>query len=372
MTEEIQNPNKPLVTAKFTSLLNFANTIAELPLSKLQFSKVLDSTGPWSGSLNVEDKQVQKAGWLEATAENRTALWVDIGGTLLYGGPVQSRKYQLATGIATLGGADFTSYFSQRIQSRDYAEYTDPDGHHWATSGAPAARVAFFVLKQALERAYSIPIKVVTSGAEPEEKYWVTYSAPIEQMQTLSSVLSQLQELGYLIGLDYAVDYAYVNGAPTATVTLSYPRRGAVTLEPPVFDISQALDLEYDGDGTQQADQVYSQAGATYDRSSSGIWLPAREAGYPLYEVVTSHTALAPSSNTAAVLEAYVSGDLAAYALASVLVVILDALGLCYRPEREKEAPEPVPVPRVRSVPPPPRSTSGPLGRRIAAYESRP
>ena len=312
------------ITCKFAGLLSFS-PIADLPLNGLTFSKVLNGVGPWAGTLPIEDPDVRGTAWINATAPNLTSLWVDIDGTLVYGGRSLTRQYQLSAGKVALGGSDFCGYFAQRLQARDYTAYLDPDGHAWATTGAPALRIAYYVLSQAMAKRFSIPIKIVASGAEAGAGFWLTISMPGAQQQTLASVLSQMQELGYMVGIDYAQDVAYVGGKLTATCTLSYPRRGSEA-EPLTIDLSQALDLQYDEDGTEQADRVVVQAGATRVRSKGDVWGPAQVAGYPLLETQVSHTALAPLQKGVeqAALEAYVSGELTtkAYPLVAPTVTL--------------------------------------------------
>jgi hypothetical protein len=314
----------PRITCRFAGLLSFS-PIADLPLNGLSFSKVLNGVGPWAGSLPVEDPDVRGTAWINATAPNLTSMWVDIDETLVYGGRSLSRQYQLSAGKVALGGTDFCGYFAQRLQAKDYTAYLDPDGHAWATTGAPALRIAYYVLSQALAKRFSIPIKIVASGAEAGVGFWLTISMPGAQQQTLASILSQMQELGYMVGIDYAQDVAYVEGKLTATCTLSYPRRGSEA-EPLTIDLSQALDLQYDEDGTEQADRVVVQAGATRVRSKGDVWGPSQVAGYPLLETQVSHTALAPLQKgiEGAALAAYVSGELTtkAYPLVAPTVTL--------------------------------------------------
>jgi hypothetical protein len=294
-------------------------------LNGLTFSKVLNGVGAWAGSLPVEDPGVRGTAWINATAPNLTSMWVDIDGTLMYGGRSLTRQYQLTSGKAALGGTDFCGYFAQRLQARDYTAYLDPEGHAWAITGAPALRIAYHVLSQALAKRFSIPLKIVASGAEAGAGFWLTISLPGAQQQTLASILSQMQELGYMVGIDYTQDVAYVSGELTATCTLSYPRRGSET-EPLTIDLSQALDVQYDEDGTEQADRVVVQAGATTVRSKGEVWGPAQVAGYPLLETQVSHTALAPLQKGVerSALEAYVSGELTtkAYPLVAPTVTL--------------------------------------------------
>jgi hypothetical protein len=299
-----------LITYKFTDLFKF-RTLAELPLNAVTFSKCVNAAGPWAATLNIEDLQVQRSNWLAATDENKTALWVDIDGTLVYGGICQNRKYTLSKGQVALSGTDFCGYTSQRRQAANYTSYTDPEGHKWSTKpGAAVLRIAYYVLKQAIEKKYSIPIRVVTEGVTPEE-YWQTFSAPIEQQKTLAAILSELQGLGYLVGIDYACDVFFENGRPVAQITLSYPRRGgdATTLE-----VSSLTELEYDGDGSGQGNIIAELAGGTSARTYEVEWKKALEEGYPLYELVESHSSTSESEESANFLAAYAAGDLSMYA----------------------------------------------------------
>lgn len=309
------------ITYKLTDLRTF-RTIAELPLNQMTFTKVVNGVGPWEASLNVEDREVRKSNWIAATAVYRTAMWVDIDGTLIYGGIVSARKYTLSTGRVSLSGFDFCGYLSQLLQAANYSTL-------WAElPGVGAPLVAYTLIADALAKAGAIPIKL-TKATEPEKAFWITFAAPEAQQQSVMSVLSQLQELGFMVGVDYACDVEYVAGIPTPTITLSYPRRGKTALrEISTIDIANALEFEYDEDGSQQANSIVEQAGATIDRSSNGEWAPAVAAGYPLLEACLSHPALAPTEASSTVLEAYTAGDLTVMAFPlTVPVVTLPLFG---------------------------------------------
>jgi hypothetical protein len=309
-------------TYKFTDIFTF-QALAELPVKAVQFAFATNGSGAWQATLGVEDPKIRRSNWIEATATNKTALWIDIDGVLVYGGPVTGRKVQMGTGQVTLSGTDFCGYLAQRLQAQDYKEYTDPEGHTWAAApGAPVPRIAYYLLKQALEKQYSLPIDVALSEATPDEDYWITFTAPKTQQQTLSSMMTQLVNLGYLVGIDYAPDVEYVAGSPTVAITLSYPRRGKTTPQATI-DLSAATDMEWSEDGTQQADKVIEQTGGTGVTATEGEWGPAMsEDGYPLLERVISHSALSPTEATPDVLSAYVKGDLAIYSYPVLAPVI--------------------------------------------------
>jgi hypothetical protein len=303
------------ITYKFTDLFKF-QLLAELPLNSASFSLVVNGVGPWQATLNVEDTQVRKSNWINATAPWLAALWVDIDGQLIYGGPVIGRKYDEASGKATLSGSDFCGYLSQRLQARDYKEYTDPEGHTWsALPGAPAPRIAYYLLAQAMEKQYSLPIDIAYDETEVDGEFWITFSSPITQQQTLMAMMTQLQQLGYLVGVDYAADVQYVAGVPSVSITLSYPRRGATNISTVIEVSAPPGGMEYNEDGSQAGNRVVEQTGAISATATAAEWGPAMtEDGYPLLEKVVSHASLSPTAASAQVLQAYASGDLAVYA----------------------------------------------------------
>jgi hypothetical protein len=125
------------ILCQFTALLGneedklFGHLLAELPLHNLMFAKVLNGPGPWAGTLDVEDPGVKDAEWIKATNVNRTAMWVVIDNDIVYGGVTTGRKYTRSTGKVALTGTSFTGYLSQRLQSRDYTNYVDPEEDEW-------------------------------------------------------------------------------------------------------------------------------------------------------------------------------------------------------------------------------------------------
>lgn len=301
----------PAITYKFTDLLRF-ETIAELPLKAVTFTKAVGSVGPWAGTLNVEDRGVQETNFVAATSVGKTAMWVDIDGVLVYGGLVTKRVYDPTAGTVAVSGSDFCQYLAMRLQAQGYTNYIE-DGREWLRDGSPVLNIAYTILKHAFEVENSIPLKVVAQGIEAEESNWITFSAPIAQEQTLAALISQLQELGFMVGIDYACDVAYDKGRPTATITISYPRRGAQGRGPgtPEIDMTAATQWGWEEDSTAQATAIIEQAGATNIRSSPGEWEPAVAAGYPLYEACIQHPAQAPSDSPEQQLIAYLQGDLA-------------------------------------------------------------
>lgn len=308
------------VTFKFTSLMDPSVTLADLPLNNPSFSLVLNGSGPWTGSLNVEDSEVRKSNWRKATRVNRSAMWVEMAGpyltgsTLIYGGRTTGRDYTETTGIAALSGSDHYGYLAQRLQAVDYTEY-EWEGRNWATQGAACATITRRLLAQALEEtAYSIPITVLEASEPTPEQFWITFSAPRTQNQTLATMLSQLHQLGFEVGVDVIQQVEYVGGVPTVSLGVFYPRRGSTVAQNGLV-IESRLDLDYQEDGTAQSNGVVEMAGGTGQEQEEGRWLPAmQEEEYPLLSQVVSHASVSPTTQTERVLKAYEEADLAAYA----------------------------------------------------------
>lgn len=308
------------ITFRFTELMNPSVTLAELPLNNTTFSLVLNGSGPWAGSLNVEDSEVRKTNWRKATRVNRSAMWVDIAGpyltgsTLIYGGRTTSKDYTETTGLVALSGSDHYGYLAQRLQAIDYTEY-EHEGRNWATQGAACATIAYTIIKQAIEEvAYSIPITIIAASEPTPEQFWITFSAPRTQNQTLATIFSQLHQLGFEVGVDVVQKVEYVAGVPTVSLGIFYPRRGSTVAENGLV-IESRLDLEYEEDGTAQSNGVVEMVGGTGQEQEEGRWLPAmQEEEYPLLSQVVSHASVSPTTQSERVLKAYEEADLATYA----------------------------------------------------------
>ena len=314
------NPQIPVAATRqiqywFTDL--YGNLSAILPLTGVTWSNVLNGAGQFSGTLSVEDPAVKNLNWIEATAPNKTCVWVGIDGpTFVWGGLVQQRTYDEVSQTVQIQASEFWQYLNQRLQAKDY-------GATWATgSGAAGMTMAETIISDALNAANSVPISVATEGTVPSQYDFVA-SFPLSQQQAIGSLVQQLQTMGYLVGFDYATDVEQVGGTLTATITLSYPRRGRVagttglTLSPPFTA------LTYAEDGTNQANQIEEMAASGGGVGSTVTWVPSMATdGYPLLEAVESHMVFSPltyytgSEVTASqpVLDAWGADDLALYA----------------------------------------------------------
>lgn len=315
---QIPVASTPLITYLFTDL--YGNRLAELPLTGVTFSQVLNGAGGFAGTLNVEDPRVTSLNWVAATDAMKTLVWVVVSETtIVYGGIVTAATYDSAAQTVSITGNDFYWYLSRRVQAFDYASV-------WATSPAGAAQIAHSVANNALAVAGSVPIGLPAPAATPTE-YLINFALPISQRTTIDSIMTQLGSLGYQVGFDFACDVGFVAGVPTGQVTISYPRRGRVagTTGLTVDLGDPAVDFTYVKDGTAQANAIYEMVSAGGTAGQSAIWDPAISTdNYPLTEGTASHSAYSPTAASAAVLAAWAADDLAlhAYPTATMTVTV--------------------------------------------------
>jgi hypothetical protein len=158
-------------------------------------------------------------------------------------------------------------------------------------------------------------------GAE----YLITMSLAKTQEQTATSILSQLANMGYQVGIDYGCDYYYRGSEPQVQITISYPRRGiALNSQSVKLDVSQAIDFEYDEDGTQQANSLVSMVSGTGGTSASNAYnnYTPSTGNYPALEKIVANPAVSGGSLSYSVLSALVNGALSLSAYPTVLPVV--------------------------------------------------
>lgn len=282
----------------------YGTLLAFLPLTGVTFSYHLNNPGSFSGTLHVEDPALTQTNWVEATQVNKTCVWVDVGGTLVWGGIVQGQNYDEVAQTVAVTATDFWGYMNQRLQAVDYAT-------KWATVPAGAAEISYQIISDALAAANSLPISVALTGSTPSQ-YQVTFSAPFSIQQTIQSLVGQLQQLGWLVGFDIASDVAYVGGVPTGTINLSYPRRGRIAGSTGLMvTTANAKAFTYSVQGTSQANRVVEMSTSFGAVSQPYVWEPSMAVdGYPLLETLGMHTLFSATAEPQSVLNAWGANDL--------------------------------------------------------------
>jgi hypothetical protein len=88
--------------------------IAELPLTAVSFDTQLNSIGSFTGELLLSGLDAAKLNILQGTNPGQTCLYVDYGGTIIWGGIIWMREYDSETQILRITGQEMLSYFKRR------------------------------------------------------------------------------------------------------------------------------------------------------------------------------------------------------------------------------------------------------------------
>jgi hypothetical protein len=336
--------------------------IGEVPFQSVTFTQLLNAPGSFSGTLNFLDPNLRDLGGTgigpgQLIQPGKTALFIDYQGTLVWGGIIQVVNYQRSTASAVpIQGKEFFSYFTQRIQAQDYTNPTAVGSQasyaQFGTAADPmniAASVVFdAVFNPSLTHTaygalgangfqggvFKAPYIDSTPGAGPfplgiaangvpinvydgqpditdtPGEYQITLSLPLTQYQTIDTIITNLSQMGYPAGFDFAIDVAYNgSGYPVLTLNLNNPRRGVTGLPNlVVITTGSTDDYSYPQDSTQQATFVQGTGSGAGQISASAFNNQPCNDGWPLLESVTSY------ANVSALnaLAAMVTGDVQA------------------------------------------------------------
>ena len=283
--------------------------LATLPLTGVTFSQRLNSSGSLSATLNMADKRVQKLDPQDATRPSRTLLVVDIDTVIVWAGIIWTRKRVASSWQVQIGANEVWSYFSRRLQWRDYT--TNPGGTYWNTdpadAGYIAAELVVDVSKSAGSPFYNMGINVNEAFTNTNT---ITASYPLSSGATVDSMVNTLSAQGYLTGFDFAVDVSWSAGqgsTPSFSWNASYPRRGRVAGTTGLTLHASFADYEWDEDGTKQANSINASASGAATLTTQAADANVQTAGYPLLEQRSTFTAI----NNQAALQSAAQGQLA-------------------------------------------------------------
>ncbi len=253
--------------------------LAELPLTEVKFSLMLNGAGTFNSKLKLSDPRVQAIDPIANTEPGRTAIYVERDGVLVWGGIIWTRRYSSLDDTMMVGGNEFWSYFRRRL-------ITDPIIY----SGADQLTVAQGLVSWAQSKPggdIGVLVGAETSGVPVD---FTAYSTDLKNVGQEIETLSTADG-----GFDFAIDVYYdQNRVPTKALRLGYPRLGrnaqqtGITAEHP----GNVIKIGWDEDGTNLANSVYVQSSGGYiDSLASVVKDPAGiDAGYPLLDATVSYS----------------------------------------------------------------------------------
>lgn len=257
--------------------------LAELPLTRVNFTQVLNSSGSFSGTILGSDARELGYDITASTEPARTAIYVDRDGVLIWGGVIWLRTWDSDTQHFTFQAREFMSYFERRRITDTYV-YEDQD--------------QLFVAQDLIDIAQSVTggdIGVVvpnnTSGVLVTRVYF-----DYERKDFAGAIkdLSNQQD-----GFDVNIDVAYDSLLePRKYLRTDYPQRGitynASNPDALVFEFpGNIVTYEWPDDGAQVANTMYGIGPNSNEAKLLATAVSPTDqiaAGWPLLEDSVSYT----------------------------------------------------------------------------------
>jgi len=281
----------------FTDLLTNA-VLAELPLKGVSFTQALNGAGTFAAQLPLGDSRVAALNPIDATAPGRTAIWVDRGGTLVWGGVLWLRRWNSDARMLELAGAEFGSF----LKAGRLTTYKNYSG--WEYCDSIRDMLAWDAARTG--RNIGMGVSANSSGIAVATDALTVYGY---ELKTILDIINQLATLPN--GVDYAVDVAYVSGVPTKTFNIGWPRRGRLLGDTGwVFEHpGNIVKYVWPEDATSMADTIWATGAGTGDAMLvvAGSDPSLLGAGFPLLEDVVAHKDI----RDLGMLAAYANADVA-------------------------------------------------------------
>ena len=283
----------------FADLLSNA-VIAELPLTGVNYTQALNAAGTATGRILLADLDVQTMNPYAATLPEKTALYVDRDGTIVWGGEIWSQRYDSETGTLEITAREFESYFEKRIITASVSY-----------SGIDQLTVAKALINNA-QAVFNGNLNI-TTGAETSgvlispSYYWYEQRSVFTALQDLSKTVN---------GFDFNIFCSYdINGNITKQLRLGYPRYGkvwsATNQNATVVDNqSNIIKYTFDNDGTRGANTIYCTGSGSGENTLQYVAQDATQlaAGYAIHEISNSQSQISDIT----ILTNYAKGQLAA------------------------------------------------------------
>jgi hypothetical protein len=250
--------------------------LAELPLTGVSFTQILNTPGSFSGRLMISDPTENQLDIRGATIPARTALYVDRDGVLVWGGIIWTRQYNSTTQTIDLTGREFDSYFERRRIPVSQA-FNNVDQLTVAQNLVTTAQ-------SATNGNIGLVVPNNTSGVLVTRVFY-SYE--------LKDLLSAIKDLATASdGFDVNVDVEYDStNTPRKYLRTQYPYRGKeYSASDPtalVFEFpGNLVEYSYPEDGSTTANTVYGIGpGSNEGKSIATASIPAQwAAGWALLE----------------------------------------------------------------------------------------
>ena len=272
--------------------------LAELPLTGVTFSLVVNDTGGFGATLPLSAEPYL----VQVTQPGRTSVYIERDGVLVYGGIIWGRQYDAAAGTLTLDGSDFLSYTDHLVIS-DNLNYGQVE-----QLAIFRSLVDYGMHKGGSDLGLSY-IGTSSSGVKRDRTYAAT------DLSVLGDMLRQLSAVDS--GFDFIFGVRWEGARPRRYVQLGYPSLGRPLAQSLLyFDYNADLSaLTFAEDAASSASTIYAVGGVletapagTNPPTYTADAQPIRAGGMPRLESQLSFDDITQQ----ATLNAHALGELAA------------------------------------------------------------
>ncbi len=257
--------------------------LAELPLTRVSFTQVLNTSGSFQGTILGSDARELGYDITAATEPARIAIYVDRDGVLIWGGVLWLRTWDSDSQHFTFQAREFMSYFERR-RITDTVVYEDEDQLFVAQD--------LITLAQA-ETGGDIGI-VVPNNLSGILVTRVYFDYEFKDVSGAIKDLSNQQD-GFDVNIDVAYDALL---EPRKYLRTQYPQRGiqynAANADALVFEFpGNIVTYEWPDDGAQVANTMYGigpNSNEAKIRATAVSPINQIAAGWPLLEDTVSYT----------------------------------------------------------------------------------
>lgn len=264
--------------------------LAELPLTNVTFSQVLNTPGSFSGTILGSDANETGYDIPNSTIPARTAIYVDRDGVLIWGGILWTRNWNSDTQHYEFTAREFGSYFERRRISTDFmggyqALVYDTEDQLYV------AQDLLNLMQSQSGSNIGLNIPTNISGVNVSRVY---YAYEFKDVWGAIKDLSNQQD-----GFDFNVDVAYdSNLEPSKYVKTEYPQRGitydATSPDALVFEFpGNLVGYDWPDDGAAVANEMYGIGPQSNEaKITASATSPTNQiaAGWPLLEDTVSYT----------------------------------------------------------------------------------